>query len=69
MNIAQLESIVDDLNNYPITQNDHPLFVISSNQEQVSYFKKWSDTIPCKTLDIERCLEVNNKSELKALFY
>lgn len=60
-----LELLLEKLNDYPKTQNECPLWVISSDKTTLLYYRKWYHKNPELSLSIEDAMKCKTTSELQ----
>ncbi|MDX9704000.1 MAG: hypothetical protein RBU23_13290 [Candidatus Auribacterota bacterium] len=60
-----LELLLKKLNDYPITQNERPIWVISSDKNTLFYYRMWYHKNPELSLSIEDAMTCKTTSELQ----
>lgn len=63
--MKNLNLLLDQLNDYPETQNERPLWTISSSKESVLYYRRWYHTSPEASMSIQDALSCNSTNELQ----
>ena len=63
--MKNLELLLKKLNDYPKNQNEHPLWVISSDKTTLLYYRMWYHKNPEISLPIEDAIMCETTSELQ----
>lgn len=63
--MKNLELLLKKLNNYPKTQNERPLWVISSDKTTLLYYKMWYHKNAELSLPVEDAIMCKTTSELQ----
>jgi hypothetical protein len=66
MTTQELDKALEYLNDYPLTQNCHPSYEVSSDGKRLSYYRQYSDKCPSATITIQKALTANSITELQA---
>ena len=61
-----LELLLKKLNDYPKAQNERPMWMISSDESTLLYYKMWYHQNPELSLPIEDAMMCKTTSELQA---
>lgn len=64
--MKNLLSLLNKLNDYPKTQNEHPLWIISADKKTLFYYRRWYHQNPELRLPIEVAKMCQTTSELQA---
>lgn len=60
-----LELLLKELNDYPKTQNERPLWIMSSDKNTLLYYRSWYHKHPELSLSIEDAMTCKTTSELQ----
>ena len=60
-----LELLLKNLNEYPKTQNERPLWIMSSDKNTLLYYRMWYHKNPELSLSIEDAMTCKTTSELQ----
>lgn len=63
--MKNLELLLKKLNDYPIIQNERPMWMISSDKTTLLYYRMWYHNNPELSLPIEDAIMCKTTSELQ----